>query len=266
MSARTLTQLAVLLLGAVALALGGVLVSRELKGSSVAGPVDAGACADLDVAPKPVSPLTEGVALIIWPGPGVKVQLDGKPVVSLPEAPQSFFAGPHQLVVECDGPPRGLDFTLQPFTPGAVFAGCDALFVVGLVCDDCPETSAARKTAAKAGRDSGPFIAAAAQEKLELQEHQRARSVLTQRWNTLTERYSRVLQVVGREAPGPVAAANQRFEELSLGFRRAATNDDPVAQDLSIRTAEATLKVFVRASRLARPDDCAFQRRLTAAF
>ena len=267
MSARSLTQLAVLLLGAAALGLGSVLISRELRGPASPGaPADGGACDDLERVPKPLSPLTEDVTLLVWPGPGMKVQLDGRPAVSLPEAPQRFPAGPHQLVVECDGKPRGLDFTLEPFTPAAVFAGCDALFVVGVVCDDCPSTDAARKTAAKAGRDSGPFIAAAAQEKLELQERKRARTVLTQRWNMLTERYSRVLQVVGRQAPGPVATANQRFEELSLGFRRAAAASDAVAQDQSIRAAEETLKVFVHAARLARPDDCGFQKRLTAAF
>jgi len=263
MSARSLTQLAVVVLGAAAVALAAVLVLRELK--AAAGGADAGRC-DLESLPKPLSPPTDEVALLVWAGEGAKVQVDGRPLPSLPDDGQRFAAGPHQLVVQCGEERRALDFELKPFTPAAVHAACDGLFVVGAVCDDCPATDAARKAAAKAGRDSGPFIAAAAQEKLELAERKRAHAVLTQRWNALTERYSRVLQVVGREAPGPVATANQRFEELSLGFRQAATRNDAAAQDASIRAAEETLRVFVRASRLAKPDDCGFQDRLTAAF
>ncbi len=265
MSPRSLVQLVVLVLGAAAIGLATVLVMRELKTAGAARGADAGAC-ELDAVPRPLSPETQDVVLIVWPDQGVSAKLDGKSVVSLPEDPQSFPTGPHQLVVECNGQARALDFELQPFTPAAVFAGCEALFVVGALCDACPTTEAARKAAAKSGRGSGQFIVAAAQEKHELAEKKRAHGLLTQRWNALTERYSRVLQVVGREAPGPVASASQRFEELSVGFRQAAAANDPAAQDQSIRAAEETLRVFVRASRLAKPDDCAFQKRLTAAF
>ena len=264
MSARTLTQLAVLALGLAALVLGAIVVAREAGTASAGGP-DAGPC-DLTTAPSPLSPAHEDVVLLVWPDPGVTVTLDGKPVVSLPEDPQSFPPGAHLLGAECKGATHTLTVELRPFTPAAVHAGCEAFFVVGADCEGCAPTDAARKAAAKAGRESGQFAAAAEQEKLEHQVRARAAHVLLGRWNALTERYSRVVQVVGRAAPGPVASANQRFEELSAGFAQATHANDPVAQDRSIRAAEETLRVFLHQSRLARPEDCDFQRRLTAAL
>ncbi len=266
MSARTLTQLAVAVLGIIALALGAILVVRDADTGRPAGSPDAGSC-DVDTQPSPLSPATNDVVLLLSWDARVSLSLDGKKnVTSLPDDPQSFAAGPHELVAECGGERHELDIDLVPFTPAAVHASCDAFFVVGARCDGCPGVEAQRKVAAKAGLDSPLFVAAAAQEKLELQEKKRAHGLLTARWNALTERYSRVLQVVGREAPGAVASANQRFEELSKGFASATTSGDVVGQDQSIRTAEETLKVFVHAARRARPGDCDFQKRLTNSF
>lgn len=272
MSARSLTQAAVAVLGVAALALGGILLLRERGGtpSTDASP-DAGTC-DVNTlpAPEPLSPAIVDVVLLLSFDKGVDTTLDGKRVVSLPDDPLGFAAGPHVVRAECGGNEARLQLELLPFTPGAVHASCaggkPSFFVVGAQCDGCVTTEAARKAAAKAGRESPIFIAASAQEKRELHERTRAHDVLTRRWNTLTERYSRVLQAVGREAPGAVASANQRFEELSQGFAQACNVKDPIAQDQSIRTAEETLRVFVHAARLARPTDCEFQKRLTDGF
>lgn len=266
MSARTLTQLAVAVLGVVALALGAILVVREGDAARATPSVDAGSC-DVETQPSPLSPASNDVVLLLSWEARVTLSLDGKKnVTSLPDDPQSFAAGTHDLVAECDGKQQRLTIDLLPFTPAAVHASCDAFFVVGARCDGCPAVDVQRRAAAKAGLDSPLFVAAAAQEKLELQEKKRAHGLLTTRWNALTERYSRVLQVVGREAPGAVASANERFEALSKGFANATTAGDVVGQDQSIRTAEETLKVFVHAARRARPDDCEFQKRLTNSF
>lgn len=271
MTARTLTQAAVAVLGVVALALGAVLLLREPGETPPGGAPDAGTC-DVNALPKPtpLSPATVDVVLLLSFDEGVDATVDGKRVVSLPDDPLSFAAGPHVVRAECAGQSAKLELELLPFTPAAVHVACaggkPSIFTVGAACEGCASTEAARKAAAKAGREAPVFIAAAAQEKLELHERTRAHDVLTRRWNALTERYSRVLQAVGREAPGAVASANQRFEELSQGFAAASTKRDPVAQDQSIRTAEETLRVFVHAARLARPTDCEFQKRLTDGF
>ena len=271
MSARSLTQAAVAILGVVALALGGVLLLRDRGGSAQASAApDAGTDCDLSALPSPLSPRTVDVVLLLSFDKGVDATLDGKRVVSLPDDPLSFTAGPHVLRAECAGQKAVLELELRPFTPGAVHVACaggkPSFFTIGVACEGCATTEAARKAAAKAGRDSPVFIASSAQEKLELHERTRAHDVLTRRWNALTERYSRVLQAVGREAPGSVASANQRLEELSQGFAQACNVKDPIAQDQSIRTAEETLRVFVHAARLARPGDCEFQKRLTDGF
>jgi hypothetical protein len=265
MSVRNLTQLAVLVLGVTALALAAILVVREGSGATAPASADAGPC-DLTTVPKAYSPEREDVVLLVWADKGVAVALDGKAVISVPEDPQSFAAGEHVLTTDCAGKRQSLTLQLLPFTPAAVHAGCDALLVVGAACDGCPSTDAARKAAAKAGKESGQFAAAAAQETLEREQRTRAAHVLTDRWNALTEQYSRVKTAVGTNAPGPAASAHLRFEDLSQGFKAATSKKDPAAQDAQIRAAEETLRVFVHQARLARPDDCDFQRRLTAAL
>lgn len=264
MSARTLSQLAVVVLAFAALALGAILVLRE--GGSLSATPDAGPC-DLTSAPPALSPASEDSVLLVFADPGVKVALDGRPVTSVVDDPQSFPVGEHVLSAACGAQAaREQTIELVAFTPAAVHASCETLTTFGAGCDGCPPLAAARKAAAKAGRQSGVFAAAATQEKLELAARTRAAGVLVNRWNALTERYSRVLQVVGREAPGAVASANQRFEELSGGFKKATNDKDPLGQDASIRAAEETLRVFVRAARLARPGDCEYQKRLTDSF
>src|SRR5205823_13862507 len=136
--------------------------------------------------------------------------------------PQSFPVGEHRVRAACAGkPPLEQSLDLIPFMPAAVHASCRALHVFGAECDGCLPLEQARKAAAKQGKTASVFLASAAQEKLALHERLRARTVLTGRWNVLTERYSRVLNAVGREAPGASASANQRLEELSLGFSNA---------------------------------------------
>ncbi|MBK7863546.1 MAG: hypothetical protein IPJ65_34070 [Archangiaceae bacterium] len=266
MTARTLTQLAVVALAVIALALAAVLVLRESSAGTQPEPAAATGRCDLDTAPPAFSPSREDTVLLLSAEKGVALTLDGKPEVSQPDDPQAFAATEHTAQLECGGQKRELTFTLAPFTPAALHAGCGGFTTFALECDDCATLGEARKAAARAGKSSALFAASAAQERLAHKEKARASKLLLERWNRLTERYSRVLGVVGREAPGAVASANSRFEQLSDGFGRATQEGDLPAADQSIRTAEETLKVFVRAARQARPGDCDYQQRLTRAF
>jgi hypothetical protein len=263
MNPRTVAQLGVAFLGVTALGLGVAVVVLESGQGSGSGAPDAGGC-DITAAPTPLSPLTQDAVLLLWGEKGALLTLDGKTAVSLPDDPQSFPVGEHVIHADCKGQGADLRITLEPYSPAAVWATCPPSFVAfGTECDGCPPLADARKLAAKAGKDSGLLTVSAAQEKLTLLAQSRARHVLTDRWNLLTERYARLLQAVGREAPGPASSAQQRFEQLSDGFKKANQDNEPATQDQMIRTAEETLKVFVHAARLARPHDCDFQKRLT---
>lgn len=85
------------------------------------------------------------------------------------------------------------------------------------------------------------------------------------RWNLLTERYGR-LNELSMEAPGAVASATQRFSELSAGYLRACEANDVQAQVDAVAAAHETINAMVKGLRGAHPADCAFQRRVTAAF
>jgi hypothetical protein len=265
MSARALAQLAVVALALAAASLAALLLVRGPREPSASLPADAGAC-DLSAAPPALSPQTEDVVLLLSAEPQVTLTLDGQRITSLPDDPVSFPAGEHLARAECAGKSSELSLTLVAFSPAALHAGCGTFTVFGAECEGCPKVSEARKAAAKGGHSSPVFAASAAQEKLELSLRNHSAEVLLKRWNALTERYSRALQVVGREAPGAVASANGRFEQLSQGFSRAVTLKDLVQQDASVRAAEETFRVFVRAARLARPADCDYQKRLTDSF
>ena len=103
-------------------------------------------------------------------------------------------------------------------------------------------------------------------EALEKSEREREERVLTDRWNLLTERFSRLTKVAGMDANAPVAAASARMAELSQGFSLAVELHDAISEDETVRTGEQTVLVFLKAARAARPGDCGFQQRLSKAL
>ena len=86
------------------------------------------------------------------------------------------------------------------------------------------------------------------------------------RWNLLTERFSALLEKFAPEAPGPVQIATSRLAELSSGFLEASLKKDLRGQEDTVRAAEAALGQFVRALRRSHPEDCEFQKRITASL
>jgi hypothetical protein len=247
----------VALLALAAAVLGVILVVRHPSGAT------AGCDAPSD--PPPLLPSADDTPLLLWPEAGVKLTIDGAAPVSAPDSPTHFAPGKHQVRASCGEKISEHVITLEPYKPGAIHVRCDGVprfTLLGLGGDD----AATRNLAAQLPKESGLRMTAAAQERLEAQEQRRRKAVLIQRWNLLTERYGRVVAVVGREAAGPLAAANQRFEELSQGFKEAHQKEDADAALETLRAGEETLRVFVNAARHARPDDCEFQRRVTQSF
>lgn len=90
-------------------------------------------------------------------------------------------------------------------------------------------------------------------------------ALAVRRWNLLTERYARLIELAP-EAPGPVAAASARFGELSNGFQAASEQHRALDQVEAVEAAAETIAVLVKGLRAARPEDCAFQERISRAF
>ncbi|MBX7100647.1 MAG: hypothetical protein K1X89_23240 [Myxococcaceae bacterium] len=96
-------------------------------------------------------------------------------------------------------------------------------------------------------------------------EDQAMGALAVRRWNLLTERYARLVELAP-EAPGPVAAASARFGELSNGFQAASEQHRVVDQVEAVEAAGETIAVLVKGLRAARPADCALQERISRAF
>jgi hypothetical protein len=87
-----------------------------------------------------------------------------------------------------------------------------------------------------------------------------------ERWNLLTERFATLLEKFALEAPGPVQLATSRLAELTTGFLEATEKKDTGAQEETVTAAEEALAQFVRTLRRSRPEDCAFQARISASL
>jgi hypothetical protein len=271
-TARQQAQLAVLALGVIALALGGVLV---LRGPAVvAGPADAGNC-DATVMPGPLMPHVDDTPLMLWAEQGARVRIDGSALVSEPDAPINFAPGEHALHVECQGAPAlEARVYLEPYQPGALFAACGSgmkLVFFGATCRGCPagtvpDEKAARAQATKAPKGGGLRTLFDAQERLQRAEAARQRARLVQRWNLLTDRYFRVLGALGHDATDAVDSAHFRFEALSKGVTAAQQQNDTIGLDESVRAGEQTLAALITTARKAHAHDCEFQDRLTRSF
>ena len=94
----------------------------------------------------------------------------------------------------------------------------------------------------------------------------RTRGLPVRRWNLLTEKFSKLLEKFALDAPGPVQVATGRLAELTEGFLKANASHDTAGEDETVHAAEDALKQFVRALRRSRPEDCEFQKRITASL
>ncbi len=117
-----------------------------------------------------------------------------------------------------------------------------------------------------APKSNGLAPLVAAWVKLDAQERAREADVPLQRWNLTTERYSRFVDRFYAEAPGPLNAANARFNELTLAFTAAAKAKDLLKMQETLDAADAVVAKLVSSLRTLRPSDCEYQRRLVAAF
>lgn len=287
MTARTLTWLVVVVLALVALGLGAVLLTQKTEGATPRVPVTAEAC-DSSALPPPLLAGENETPLLIWAEGTAKVSVDGKTVLSTEDDLARFQPGTHTVRIECKGEaPEESAVELEPFRTAAVYAVCrpgPVIVVLGATCSECrvpakgntveravataaldDDTDAALKAAAKAGK-TGLAELAVAYARVDKTERTRQSAVSVQRWNLLTERYQRLLLAIGREAAGAVASSALRMEELGAGFKAATQSTDAPGQAASVRAAEETLRVLVRAARTSRPGDCAFQQKLTASF
>ncbi len=103
----------------------------------------------------------------------------------------------------------------------------------------------------------------AALEKAVKDDHAEEARVALARWNLLTDRFSKLADGFGTEAPGPVQMASARFNELSQGYVAAAKAEDVLEQEATTQAATEVLATLVRELRRLKPRDCAWQARVT---
>lgn len=98
---------------------------------------------------------------------------------------------------------------------------------------------------------------------MEAPESARRSSVALKRWNTLTERSTTLADAFSPDAPGLVANATARFNALSETFSKASTDKDLIEQESAVEAAESARATLVRELRALKPNDCAWQARIT---
>ncbi len=97
----------------------------------------------------------------------------------------------------------------------------------------------------------------------EASELTREKSVLIDRWNELTERYSRLTSAFSLKAPGPTEQASARFQKLSDAFT-AAAHDGRITDQRQLLTAGLeALSELVNALRASLGTQCLEQRDIT---
>ncbi len=93
----------------------------------------------------------------------------------------------------------------------------------------------------------------------------REHQYLVRRWNAVTEVYARLLALEGG-APAAMQQASQDLARASADFARASKEGSAFAQRASLEAAEAQVKALVASLRAARPRDCDFQAKVSAAL
>jgi hypothetical protein len=103
----------------------------------------------------------------------------------------------------------------------------------------------------------------AALEKAAVDDRAEEARVAMTRWNRLTDRFSKLADAFGNDAPGPVQSASSRFNQLSQGYVAAAKAEDVLEQEATTQAATEVLATLVRELRRLKPSDCAWQARVT---
>ena len=85
----------------------------------------------------------------------------------------------------------------------------------------------------------------------------------TARWNATTERFQRLSDRFVAEAAGPLTALTVKFGEWSKTFAHAQEKKDAIGCEAVLESANAALADLVMKLRAQRPEDCAWQARLT---
>jgi len=127
--------------------------------------------------------------------------------------------------------------------------------------------TAARKTLDRAPGAQGEALRALLKtlDDATARDAEREAAVTLKRWNALTERYARLAEALGKDAPGPTGTATARFDTLSRAFLKATEAHDALTQQALVQTGEEALRTLVKELRGTRPRDCAWQARVTAA-
>ncbi len=88
----------------------------------------------------------------------------------------------------------------------------------------------------------------------------------TARWNATTERFQRVTDRFVAEAPKVLTALTLTFGELSKRFGSAQEAKDAIGCEAALEAANGALGESIKSLRAMRPEDCAWQRRVTETF
>jgi len=112
-----------------------------------------------------------------------------------------------------------------------------------------------------------PLVKALAQrEKEEALVPQRQLATATARWNATSDRFQRLTDRFVADAPELLTELTKRFGALSEQFTQAQHDGDALACEATLELATTALRDAVKALRALHRDDCAFQRRITAAL
>lgn len=88
----------------------------------------------------------------------------------------------------------------------------------------------------------------------------------TARWNALSDRFQRMTDRFVAEAPKPLTALTMKFGELSTAFGSAQEKQDAIGCEAALESATTALNEVIMGLRAMRPEDCAWQRRVTEAL
>lgn len=86
------------------------------------------------------------------------------------------------------------------------------------------------------------------------------------RWNATTERFQRLTEAFGNDAPDQMTALTWTFDGFSTRFLQAHGTLDVIAGEASLQSATKALDDSIKELRAMKPDDCEWQRRLVATF
>lgn len=86
------------------------------------------------------------------------------------------------------------------------------------------------------------------------------------RWNATTERFQRLTDRFVAEAPKPLTTLTLTFGELSKAFGTAQEAKDAIGCEAALEAANAALSDLVMTLRAMRPEDCAWQQRVSDAL